>query len=229
MPSRGIVESFGQPCRPTTGQPAGHSTNCVVDAVLWRAHRWRDGFAAMQVGIRRTLAAGASTFIASSRRQCSRQRGDEPMEQAARVIAFSTLVKSSTASRNRSSIGRCPMNRCPVRVLDLTQAIGAIPDTGPSRPGDVGQATMSAQYAIQPPSTSRFVPLTNEHSSEARKSAAAATSSGATEARERRARVRVGEHLGRVGLVGRPGQDLAGRDRVHDHARADRSRPRPGG
>jgi NADPH:quinone reductase-like Zn-dependent oxidoreductase len=30
--------------------------------------------------------------------------------------------------------------------------------------------------------------------------------------------VRVGEHLGRVGLVGRPGQDLARGDRVHDDA-----------
>jgi NADPH:quinone reductase-like Zn-dependent oxidoreductase len=48
---------------------------------------------------------------------------------------------------------------------------------GPPRSSKLTRAP-SSQYAIQPPSTSRFVPLMYEQSSEARKTAAVATSSG---------------------------------------------------
>ena len=46
---------------------------------------------------------------------------------------------------------------------------------------------LDAQLAIQPPSTIRFSPVMKVASSEARKSAALATSSGAAEPRQRRA------------------------------------------
>ena len=70
---------------------------------------------------------------------------------------------------------------------------------------------------MNPPSMSTFAPVMKRHSSEARNTPRAATSSGSPEARPGRARMGVREQLGILAALARH-DDLAGRDRVADDA-----------